>query len=458
MGLSLGYGFKRRSYMILQKGRNFFSNQWAGGVVLLFFVVVAMILANLPWTARFYHDVLQAPVGILVGGFEFEFEVEKFVNDGLMMIFFFTIGLEIKREVLYGHLSSVKQAILPVAGAAGGMLFPALIYALFNNGTPYAAGWGIPMATDIAFAIAIMSVVGKSVPVALKIFLTALAVADDLGAIVVIAIFYGSSVNFTLLALAAVLLFVTWGMNKLKVDSFLPYVLVSVGLWFLFYFSGVHATIAGVLLAMFIPSTPRYNKRYFINKIRHLMDEFVQKDSSAPSLSDVQIYELQRIGTIANRSMSLAQRFEHMLAPWVNFLIMPLFALANAGVHISSVGELNVFGTTQGLGILFGLWVGKPLGITLVSWLFVKTRLAVMPQGASWPMFFAVACLGGIGFTMSIFIDTLAFASNAEFIATGKIAILVASALAALSGVWLIRHSCRKMASAGDKSIWCGAK
>lgn len=436
MGFSFGYGFKRRSYIFYQKGRNFFSTQWAGGVVLLFFVVVAMVLANFPPTAGFYHELLQAPVGITVGSFQFQFDLERFVNDGLMMIFFFTVGLEIKREVISGHLSTFRKAILPVAGALGGMIMPALIYALFNHGTEYASGWGIPMATDIAFAIAIMSIIGTKVPVALKIFLTALAVADDLGAILVIAIFYGTTIKFQLLLVAVVFLALAWLLNKLKVSSFLPYVLISVALWFLFYHSGVHATIAGVLLAMFIPSKPKYNKKYFLNKVRFFMDDFVNKDKDVPvTENEEQLLDLHKIGMIAADSASLSQRFDHLLSPWVNYLIMPLFALINAGVQITSLSELNIFESTQGVGILFGLWIGKPLGITLMSWLFVKTKMAVMPEGANWKMFVAVACLGGIGFTMSIFMDTLAFASQPHFIAAGKIAVLAASIAASVTGL-----------------------
>lgn len=439
MGFASGYGFKRRSYIFYQRGRNFFNTQWAGGVILLLFVVVAMVLANLPATSHFYHEIIQAPVGVIIGRFSLEFELEKFVNDGLMMIFFFLIGLEIKREVVSGHLSSFKQSILPIAGALGGMLIPAAIYVALNHGTPYHHGWGIPMATDIAFAIAIMSVMGSRVPVSFKIFLTALAVADDLGAIIVIAVFYGTAINFNLLILAAILLFGTWLLTKFKINTFLPYVLISIGLWFLFYHSGVHATIAGVLLAIFIPSTPKYNKRYFLNKVKYLMDDFVHKDKDVPvSANNAQWLDLHKIGMIASESASLSQRFEHLLSPWVNYLIMPLFALVNAGVQINAVGDLNILETTQGLGILLGLWIGKPLGIFLFSWLFVKTRLAVMPHGGSWKMFIAVACLGGIGFTMSIFMDTLAFADAPQFISSGKIAVLAASVIASVTGVLMI--------------------
>lgn len=440
MRLSIGYGFKRRSYIFYKRGRNFFNTQWAGGLILLLFVVVAMFLANLPATAEAYHAILQAPVGITLGRFEFEFELEKFVNDGLMMIFFFTVGLEIKREVISGHLASFRKALLPIAGAIGGMLIPALIYVLFNQHTEYAAGWGIPMATDIAFVIAILSVVGRNVPVSLKIFLTALAVVDDLGAIIVIAIFYGTTIKFELLLIAAILLLITWLLNKLKISSFLPYVLISIALWFMFYNSGIHATIAGVLLAMVIPSTPKYNKKYFLNKVRYFMDDFVQNDKDTPvTQNNEQLLDLHKIGVIASDSASLSQRFEHLLSPWVNYMIMPLFALINAGVPISSPEEFNILSTTQGMGILFGLWIGKPLGITLLSWLFVKTKLAVMPEGASWKMFVAVACLGGIGFTMSIFMDTLAFVTQPELISPGKIAVLVTSIIASLTGIFAIR-------------------
>ena len=439
-----GYGFKRRSYILYNKGRNLFGTQWIGGVILLFFVVAAMLLANIPATAGFYAALLEAPVGITIGGFNFEFDIERFVNDGLMMIFFFTVGLEIKREIISGHLSSVRKAILPAAGALGGMVVPAIIYALLNGGSEYAAGWGIPMATDIAFAIAVMSVLGNRVPVSLKVFLTALAVADDLGAILVIALFYGSSVNASMLLAAAVVLAVAWVLNQLKVTSFLPYVLLSVVLWFLFYHSGVHATVAGVLLAMFIPSQPKYNKKYFVYKVRRLLDDFVRNDrEGSTSDNDLQLSDLYAVGTIAGQSVSLSRRFEHLLTPWVNFLIMPLFALINAGVEITSIDELNIFASTQSVGILLGLWIGKPLGITLFSWLLVKSRLAVMPEGASWRMFASVACLGGIGFTMSIFIDTLAFATNPDFIAAGKIAVLAASIMAAITGtvaIWAVHH------------------
>ena len=435
MSLALGYGFKRRSYMFYHQSRHIFGSQWIGGAILLFFVIVALVLANLPSTADIYHAILDAPIWIKIGTFDFRIDIERFVNDGLMMIFFFSVGLEIKREVVSGHLSSVQKAILPVAGALGGMLMPAAIYLLFNHGTEYAAGWGIPMATDIAFAIAILSVIGRNVPTSLKVFLTALAVADDLGSIVVIAVFYGSSINLWMLVMAAAVLMIAWALNTLKVNSFTPYILISVVLWFLFYHSGIHATIAGVLLAMFIPSTPKYNKKYFLYKIRYYMNDFINKDKGIPITENAdQVADLYRIRVIATESSSLSQRFEHLLSPWVNFVIMPLFALANAGVEITDPSDLNIFASTQTLGIFFGLWIGKPLGITLMSWLFIKTKLSVMPAGASWASLIAIACLGGIGFTMSIFIDTLAFASQPHLIASGKIAILAASVIAAISG------------------------
>lgn len=434
--MAFSYRFKRQSYQLYNGGRHFFSSQWAGGFVLLFFVVVAMVLANLPATHDFYHNVLRTNIGVSIGTLSFELDIEKFVNDGLMMIFFFVVGLEIKREIQYGQLSTFKQAVMPIAGAIGGMLVPALIYVLFNNGTEYSAGWGIPMATDIAFAIAIMSMMGNKVPVSLKIFLTALAVADDFGAIIVIAIFYGSAVHVWFLLGAAVMLLLAYLLNRFKVSSSIPYIIISIVLWFLFYYSGIHATMAGVLLAMVIPSKPKYSKKYFNYKVKYFIENFKYNDRDTPGglPNDAQHEDLLKIASISTNSLSLSQRFEHLLSPIVTFVIMPIFALVNAGVYIQSVADLNVFASTQGLGIMLGLWIGKPLGITLMSWLFIKLGIGQMPKNATWPVFIAVACLGGIGFTMSIFMDTLAFASQPHLVDTGKIAVLIGSAIATVTG------------------------
>ncbi len=431
---------KENAYKIQAKSRSFFAAQWAGGVILVICVVIAMLLANLEGTKEVYHKILESSLGFTAGPYAFEFNVEKFIADGLMVIFFFVVGLEIKREIKAGHLSSFKKAILPVAGALGGMIVPAAIYMAFNKGTNFEAGWGIPMATDIAFAIGILSLVGDRVPVSLKVFLTALAIVDDLGAIIVIALFYGSSVNMVCLLAGFGVLLVALALNKMKVYSYWPYIMLSVVLWFLFYFSGVHSTIAGVLLAMTIPSRPKYDKQYFTYKLKYFVEDFKLNDKEGvPVLANPrQFGNLNSISSLTTGTASLAQRMEQALNPFVTFFIMPVFALANSGVVIEQMGQLNIFASTQGWGIYLGLLLGKPIGITLMSWLLIKLGIASRPEGTDWRTFFGVACLGGIGFTMSIFIDTLAFKGDTVLIDEGKIAILMASISAAVLGSLLL--------------------
>ena len=373
--------------------------------------------------------------------------VEKIINDGLMVIFFFTVGLEIKREIMHGQLSSPKKAALPVIAAAGGMLFPALIYTLFNGSTGVAHGWGIPTATDIAFAIGIMSLLGDRVPISLKVFLTALAIADDLGAILVIAFFYGEAPNMALLGIAVLIMVAVYYMNRMGEKRMFAYMVPAVVIWVLFYYSGIHATISGVAMAMLIPSRPRYNKAYFLHKA-----DMIEKSILASTqiedheeAEEVYRYNLRRMKQLSDGSAGMSHRLEYALSPYVTFLIMPVFALANAGVKIESLEYFDIFQYSAewgsvGMGIFFGLLVGKPLGIWLTSLIAVKCGIAERPAGASWKMLLAVACLGGIGFTMSIFVDSLAFdkQTHAEFIDKGKIAILMGSACAALLGSALI--------------------
>jgi len=445
------YGWVRAQRRISVRSSSFMGKPWAGGVVLLACVVIAMLLANLPATAHLYEQFLQTDLSLRIvspnGAIDWIFPqgmtVEKFINDGLMVVFFFTVGLEIKREIVCGQLSSVRKAILPVLAAAGGMAAPAVIFLVFNTGTLSAHGWGIPTATDIAFAIGILSMLGSRVPVSLKIFLTALAIADDLGAILVIALFYGESVNLLLLLLALAIMAGVYVMNRMGEKRMICYLLPAVVIWTLFYYSGVHSTISGVAMAMLIPMQPRYSKEYFVHKMRGLNHSLLSAESMGEEFpNEDHRYYLRRIGRLASRSVGMSYRLEHALAPYVTFLIMPIFALANAGVHISSAEYLNIFHYSPeigsvGMGVFFGLLLGKPIGIFLASWAAVKSRLAVMPEGASWHMLFAVACLGGIGFTMSIFVDSLAF-SDVDLIDRGKIAILMGSAAAAVLGTVLI--------------------
>jgi NhaA family Na+:H+ antiporter len=443
------FGFVKRRHILSQQGASFLQAPWAGGIVLIVCVIIAMLLANLPATSEIYHHLLHMELGLYVDGelFPRGMNIEKIVNDGLMVVFFFTVGLEIRREISDGELSTPKKAILPVVAAMGGMIVPALIYAAFNAGTDVANGCGIPMATDIAFAIGIMSLLGNRVPLSLKVFLTALAVADDLGAILVIALFYGETPNLTLLGIALLIMVGIYIMRRLGEFRMIAYLIPACVVWILFYYSGVHATISGVAMAMLIPTKPRYSRSYFLHKAdiieRGLKDvDSIENENEA---EEQRLYYLRRMTQISNGSQGMSHRVEHMLMPYVNFVIMPIFALANAGVYISSAEYFNIFEYSAelgsiGMGIFFGLVVGKPLGISLFSWLAVKLGIADKPAGASWLMLLAVACLGGIGFTMSIFVDNLAFdkATHQAFIDMGKIAILIASTVAALLGTLLI--------------------
>lgn len=439
------FGFVKRRHILSQQGASFLQAPWAGGIVLIVCVIIAMLLANLPATSEIYHHLLHMELGLYVDGelFPRGMNIEKIVNDGLMVVFFFTVGLEIRREISDGELSTPKKAILPVVAAMGGMIVPALIYTAFNGGTDVSNGWGIPMATDIAFAIGIMSLLGNRVPISLKVFLTALAVADDLGAILVIALFYGETPNLLLLGIAVLIMIGIYIMRRLGEFRMIAYLIPACVVWILFYYSGVHATISGVAMAMLIPTKPRYSRSYFLHKAdiieRGLKDvDSIENENEA---EEQRLYYLRRMTQISNGSQGMSHRVEHMLMPYVNFVIMPIFALANAGVYISSAEYFNIFEYSAelgsiGMGIFFGLVVGKPLGISLFSWLAVKLGIADRPAGASWLMLLAVACLGGIGFTMSIFVDNLAFdkATHQSFIDMGKIAILIASTVAALLG------------------------
>ena len=445
------YSWINLTHRTLLRIETFMRAPWAGGVVLLTCVVIAMFLANLPATAHYYHHLLGTDLSLLVhtpgGAIDWAFPrgmtVEKFINDGLMVVFFFSVGLEIKREVVRGALSTWRQAILPVVAAAGGMIAPALIFTLFNHGTPAAAGWGIPTATDIAFAVGILSMLENRIPVSLKIFLMALAVADDLGAILVIALFYGGEVNLGCLMLALLIMVGIYAMKSLGEKRMIFYLVPAVVVWSLFYYSGVHSTISGVAMAMLIPMEPRYSREYFVQKMRALKGCF---DGIATAGADFPDEEqracLRRIRALATESVGMSDRLEHALAPYVTFLIMPIFALANAGVGIESAAYFDIFHPSAetgavGMGVCFGLLVGKPLGIFLASWIAVRSVLAEMPEGASWRMLLAVACLGGIGFTMALFVDSLAF-TDAALIDRGKIAILMGSTAAALLGSLLI--------------------
>ena len=433
-------------------------------------VIVAMLLANIPATRELYHALLETDLSISIQSpadpetglraidwvFPREMTVEKFINDILMVVFFFTVGLEIKREVVCGELSSVKKAMLPVIAAAGGMAMPALIYTLFNHGTITAGGWGIPTATDIAFAIGILSILGDRVPISLKIFLTALAIADDLGAILVVAIFYGGEINFTYLLISFLLILVILAMNKSREKRMAYYFFPAIAIWFLFYYAGVHATMSGVVMAFLIPMDARFNRSYLSRNLKKYERRLVQYDNIEGEEGEAfpngpQRHCLRRLSYVTSNTVGMSYRLEHMLNPWVNFLIMPIFALANAGVVIPDISFFNIFQALPGIegagfvgmGIFFGLLLGKPIGITIASWIAIKLNVGAMPEKATWKMLFAVACLGGIGFTMSIFVDTLSFGgldpeATETLRSSGKIAVLLGSLTSGILGSLLI--------------------
>jgi NhaA family Na+:H+ antiporter len=409
----------------------------AGGIVLLACAVVALLWANSPLSG-YYFRLWSTPVEVRFGNLvDIDKPLLLWINDGLMAVFFFLVGMEIKRELLVGELRSPRKAMLPMAAAVGGMVVPALIYASLNWGTPEIRGWGIPMATDIAFALGALALLGTRAPLALKVFLTALAIVDDLGAVLVIALFYTE--NLKVNALLYSLLF--WGamiaMNRLGVRSGLAYFLVSVGMWYFMLKSGVHATVAGVLGAFAIPVRSRIDPELFIVRVREYLNQFDQPITERTIiLSPEQQSAVEAIEREALRVQSPLQRLEHRLHYFVAFFVMPIFALANAGVALGGEGGLNW--TSRVIwGVALGLLIGKPLGIALFSWLAVRLGLAQLPQGINFVHIVGVGFLGGIGFTMALFIGGLAF--RGDELNYAKLGILAGSALAGAIGFMLLR-------------------
>lgn len=373
--------------------KKFLHSSQSSGILLIICVITSLLIANSPWATSF-QNLLNTFVGTNTFGLNYALSI--WINDGLMAIFFLLVGLEIKREIVEGELSSFKNASLPIVAALGGMVVPAVIYSLFNQGTPYAKGWAIPMATDIAFSLAILSLLGKRVPVSLKIFLAALAIVDDLGAIVVIALFYTDQLHYEYLGLSAVMVLVLILLNYLKVTRHILYIIPGLLLWYFMHHSGIHATIAGVLLAFTIPT-------------------------------NVSVTEISPL-----------EKLEQKLHLPVNFLIMPLFALANTNITFKA-GMVEGLFSSLGYGIIFGLVVGKMVGISFFSWLSIKLKISSLPIQSTWSQMIGTALLAGIGFTMSIFIALLSFKGHAEIQDEAKFAILIASLVAGFSGYMTLR-------------------
>jgi Na+:H+ antiporter, NhaA family len=407
----------------------------AGGLVLLACAAVAMLWANSPASPS-YHTLWETPIAIGIGDWRAALSLHAIVNDGLMAVFFFLVGLEIKREVLVGELASVRRAALPVAAALGGMVVPALLFLALNPSGPTTRGWGIPMATDIAFALGVLALLGDRFPPALRIFLSALAIADDLGAVLVIALFYTATVSWSALAAAAALLVLSLAANAIGVRAAWAYALIGLALWIAVLLSGVHATVAGVLLAMTIPSRTVIDERALLDGAHAALRDFdLASHPETVMLSNREHQRaLRQLEVLSEKALPPLARLEYGLHGIVTFGIMPLFALANAGVDLRGGGA--ALASTIGLGVILGLVVGKPIGITLASWLAVRAGVASLPAGIGWRTLAGTALLGGIGFTMSLFIASLAFGGSAEALTSAKLGTLAASLIAGVAG-WL---------------------
>ena len=415
--------------------QEFAARETSGGILLLAASIIAFTWANSPWR-EFYFHLWETKLSVGIGQFSLSHSLGHWINDGLMAIFFFVVGLEIKRELLEGELASLKKAMLPLMAALGGMVAPAIFYAILNYGEPGANGWGIPMATDIAFALGILVLLGNRIPVGLKVFLAALAIVDDLGAVLLIAFFYTAQISWMPLGIAGILLMLLIAANLLGVRRPAIYALIGIPLWIAVLISGVHATIAGVLTALTIPTARRINTKGFLTATRSVLDQLEQADSTAdPSaVSEVQQSALMTLEEASEKVQSPLSRIEHAMHPWVAFAIMPVFALANAGVTVD--GGLESLGDPISLGIILGLILGKPIGILLFALPTLRMGLAVLPQSVSRTHLVGAAVLAGVGFTMSLFIANLAFA-DATHLATAKIAILAGSLAAAVTG-WIL--------------------
>ena len=411
------------------------------GIVLLASAVMAMIWANSDWSDS-YHHLWEYNISIQAGEYGISKTLHEWINDGLMALFFFVIGLELKREIMAGELSDMGKAMLPLIAALGGMVLPALIYFLFNPVGPESNGWGIPMATDIAFALGIMSLLGKRVPLSLKIFLTALAIADDIGAVLVIAFFYTSNISMLSLSIGGLFLIVLLAANYVGVRSTLFYGLIGIaGVWLAFLMSGVHATIAGVLAAFAIPARTKIDEEKFIQVLEDQLRAFhAIPPNDVTLLEPAQYKVIEKINRLTKAAGTPLQKLEYKLHPWVSYLVMPLFAFSNSGITLHSGFLNNILSSSVTLGVLLGLVVGKFIGVLIFCWVAVKMKIAALPQGVRWKQIVGVALLAGIGFTMSLFITTLAF-KNAQLITAAKLGIFTASIISGVVGYFVLKKA-----------------
>ena len=420
--------------------QQFINREKSAGVVLGISIVVAMVLANSPWSEEYFH-LFENKVGFFFNGEPYlYYSLHHWINDGLMSMFFFVVGLELKREFIGGELSDPRNTILPIGAAVAGMLVPALIYTLLNVGTGAAGGWGIPMATDIAFSLAIIYLLGDRVPLAAKVFLTTLAIVDDLGAVVVIALFYTSEISLLNIAIGVAFLLVMWGANKLGVKNVLFYGLLGIGgVWVAFLMSGIHATIAAVLAAFVIPADARLPEAIYLKRAaRHLRTFSRMEPNGVSTLDHKQLEVVAQMRNDTRDAMPPSQRLEHAMHPFVSFVVMPIFALANAGVSFAGIDGSVVFSTNVALGVALGLFLGKPLGIVFSTWLLSRLGVARPAEGLTMRRVVGLGFLASIGFTMSMFISTLAFTDD-TLLLQAKLGIFAASILGGIVGYRLLK-------------------
>ncbi|HSG16592.1 MAG TPA: Na+/H+ antiporter NhaA [Anaerolineae bacterium] len=419
--------------------QEFFETEVAGSSILLVCAIIALIWANSPW-ADIYFDLLHLEFGFIVGSLHYELSLHEWVNDGLMAFFFLVVGLEVKRELVVGELSSSRRAILPITAAVGGMLIPAAVYLILNFDGDGVRGWGVPMATDIAFALGVLALLGSRVPPALKVFITALAIADDLGAIAVLAIFYTEQIIWIDVIISIAFLAILYGLVRLNIRRIEFFAILVIGAWAAMLLSGIHATVAGILLAMIIPVRAEIKREEFLTIGYEKLDELTGGNLTTDSMihDHQQMKSIIELHAASRRLRPPGLTLERYLHPVVVFVILPLFALTNAGVPITD-GFFDTLLSPVALGIVFGLVLGKQMGVTLFSWLAIRSGYANMPAGVTWGQIYGVGWLTGIGFTMSLFITELAF-DDPVLLNQAKVGILVASLVAGVGGYLVLRR------------------
>jgi len=417
----------------------FMGREKSGGIVLILSVTLAMILANSN-LAESYSHFFEQEVGFIVNGEPYlNYSLHHWINDGLMAMFFFVVGLELKREFIGGELADIRNTILPIGAAIGGMIVPALIFLSLNIGTPQTMGWGIPMATDIAFALGVVYLLGDKVPVSAKVFLTTLAIVDDLGAVLVIAFFYTSELSIASLLFGLGFLAVMFIGNRLGIKSLFFYAALGIGgVWVTFLLSGIHATIAAVLAAFMIPADAKINESVYLKRIKKLTRRFEKEEANqVRTLEEGQVDVLAHIQHDTTIAIPLLQQLEHKMTPIVTFLIMPIFAIANAGISFTDLSLSDIFSTHVALGVTLGLLLGKPIGIIGATFLMVKMRWATLPSAITRRTLLGLGMLASIGFTMSMFISTLAF-TDELLMTQAKLGIFLASILGGIGGYVLL--------------------